>query len=114
MLVPEPQRNERAVSALRACKVADCAVERPVDAGLKPGGEIGTPRQPRADGMRGEIGTAKLATFLLHIPMLADPAGEVPAWWGAASEGGGGLGAPAGGFGAATHGMTFLSAMVTP
>ena len=27
---------------------------------------------------RGEIGTPKLATFLLHIPMLADPAGEVP------------------------------------
>jgi predicted dehydrogenase len=44
---------------------------------------------------RGEIGTPKLATFLLHIPMLADPAGEVPAWWGAASEGGGWLGAQA-------------------
>ncbi len=44
---------------------------------------------------RGEIGTPKLATFLLHIPMLADPAGEVPAWWGTASEGGGWLGAQA-------------------
>jgi len=27
---------------------------------------------------RGEIGEPRLATFLLHIPMLADPAGEVP------------------------------------
>jgi predicted dehydrogenase len=44
---------------------------------------------------RGEIGTPKLATFLLHIPMLADPEGEVPAWWGTAAEGGGWLGAQA-------------------
>jgi predicted dehydrogenase len=44
---------------------------------------------------RGDIGTPKLATFLLHIPMLADPAGEVPSWWGTASEGGGWLGAQA-------------------
>ena len=40
---------------------------------------------------RGEIGTPRLATFLLHIPMLADPAGEVPAWWGDAAQGGGWL-----------------------
>jgi predicted dehydrogenase len=44
---------------------------------------------------RGEIGTPKLATLLMHIPMLADPAGEVPAWWGRADEGGGWLGAQA-------------------
>jgi predicted dehydrogenase len=44
---------------------------------------------------RGDIGTPKLATILMHIPMLADPAGEVPAWWGRADEGGGWLGAQA-------------------
>jgi predicted dehydrogenase len=44
---------------------------------------------------RGEIGTPKLATFILQIPMLADPAGEVPAWWGDAAQGGGWLGAQA-------------------
>jgi predicted dehydrogenase len=44
---------------------------------------------------RGEIGTPKLATFLMHIPMLADPAGEVPEWWGDGAQGGGWLGAQA-------------------
>jgi predicted dehydrogenase len=44
---------------------------------------------------RGDIGTPRLASFLLHIPMLADPAGEVPAWWGTAADGGGWLGAQA-------------------
>ena len=44
---------------------------------------------------RGEIGTPKLATFLLHIPMLADPEGEVPGWWSDAAQGGGWLGAQA-------------------
>jgi len=44
---------------------------------------------------RGEIGTPKLATIIMHIPMLADPAGEVPAWWGDAAQGGGWLGAQA-------------------
>ena len=44
---------------------------------------------------RGEIGAPKLATFILHIPMLADPAGEVPAWWSDAAQGGGWLGAQA-------------------
>jgi predicted dehydrogenase len=44
---------------------------------------------------RGEIGTPKLATFLMHIPMLADPDGAVPAWWADASQGGGWLGAQA-------------------
>lgn len=41
----------------------------------------------------GAVGTPKLATFLLMQPGLADPAGEVPAWWGDAKEGGGWLGA---------------------
>jgi predicted dehydrogenase len=44
---------------------------------------------------RGEIGTPKLATFLLQIPMLADPEGEVPGWWADAAQGGGWLGAQA-------------------
>jgi predicted dehydrogenase len=44
---------------------------------------------------RGEIGTPKLATFVMHIPMLAEPAGEVPAWWSQAAQGGGWLGAQA-------------------
>lgn len=43
----------------------------------------------------GEIGTPKLATFLMHIPMLADPGGEVPGWWADAAQGGGWLGAQA-------------------
>jgi predicted dehydrogenase len=41
----------------------------------------------------GAIGEPRLATFLLHIPMLADPAGELPGWWRESREGGGWLGA---------------------
>lgn len=41
----------------------------------------------------GAIGTPRLATFLLMHPGLADPASEVPSWWGDAGEGGGWLGA---------------------
>jgi predicted dehydrogenase len=41
------------------------------------------------------IGDPRLATFLLHIPLLADPAAEVPAWWSDAAQGGGWLGAQA-------------------
>jgi len=41
----------------------------------------------------GRIGTPRLATFLLHAPMLADAKAEVPAWWSDASQGGGWLGA---------------------
>jgi predicted dehydrogenase len=41
----------------------------------------------------GRIGKPRLATFLLHAPMLADPKAEVPAWWSDASQGGGWLGA---------------------
>jgi predicted dehydrogenase len=43
----------------------------------------------------GNIGEPRLATFLLHIPLLADPASEVPEWWSDASRGGGWLGAHA-------------------
>lgn len=41
----------------------------------------------------GLIGEPRLATFVLQMPALADPAGEVPAWWGDAGDGGGWLGA---------------------
>jgi len=41
----------------------------------------------------GAIGEPRLATFLLHIPLLADPDAEVPAWWSDAAQGGGWLGA---------------------
>ncbi len=43
----------------------------------------------------GAIGTPKLATIIMQIPMLADPGGVVPTWWGDAAEGGGWLGAQA-------------------
>lgn len=43
----------------------------------------------------GAIGEARLATFVLHIPLLADPHAEVPAWWSDATQGGGWLGAQA-------------------
>jgi predicted dehydrogenase len=39
------------------------------------------------------IGEPRLATFLLHIPFLADAADGVPDWWRDASQGGGWLGA---------------------
>jgi predicted dehydrogenase len=41
----------------------------------------------------GTIGEPRLATFLLHVPLLADTSAEVPAWWSDPSEGGGWLGA---------------------
>ncbi len=41
----------------------------------------------------GAIGEPRLGLFLLHIPTLADPAAELPAWWERAEEGGGWLGA---------------------
>ncbi len=43
----------------------------------------------------GAIGDPRMATFLLHIPLLAGPGAEVPAWWSDASQGGGWLGAHA-------------------
>ncbi|MHB8463421.1 MAG: Gfo/Idh/MocA family protein [Acidimicrobiales bacterium] len=41
----------------------------------------------------GAIGAPRLATVMLHVPVLADPAAEVPAWWSDADQGGGWLGA---------------------
>lgn len=43
-----------------------------------------------ADGV---IGEPRLATFLLHIPLLAGDGAEVPDWWSDAGQGGGWLGA---------------------
>ena len=43
----------------------------------------------------GAIGEPRLATFLLHIPLLADADAEVPDWWSDADQGGGWLGAHA-------------------
>jgi predicted dehydrogenase len=41
----------------------------------------------------GAIGEPRLATFLLHIPLLAGADAEVPTWWARAEDGGGWLGA---------------------
>ncbi|MBW2291379.1 MAG: Gfo/Idh/MocA family oxidoreductase [Deltaproteobacteria bacterium] len=41
----------------------------------------------------GAIGEPRLVNFTLNAPILADPSGEVPAWWSTAEEGGGWLGA---------------------
>ncbi len=41
----------------------------------------------------GVIGEPRIATFILNVPVLADPAGEVPQWWSSGEEGGGWLGA---------------------
>lgn len=41
----------------------------------------------------GAIGEPRLATVLLHVPVLADPHAEVPAWWAKESSGGGWFGA---------------------
>ena len=43
----------------------------------------------------GAIGDPRMATFILHVPLLADPHGELPSWWADAGEGGGWLGAQA-------------------
>ena len=43
----------------------------------------------------GAIGEPRLATFLLHLPILADPSGALPDWWADAEQGGGWLGAHA-------------------
>ena len=29
----------------------------------------------------GEIGEPRMATIMLHVPLLADPSAEVPRWW---------------------------------
>ena len=41
----------------------------------------------------GVVGRPRLAAFVLHVPMLADPAAEIPDWWLDAEQGGGWLGA---------------------
>ncbi|MDJ0848780.1 MAG: Gfo/Idh/MocA family oxidoreductase [Myxococcota bacterium] len=41
----------------------------------------------------GVVGEPRLATFLMHLPPLADPAAQVPDWWSEAEQGGGWLGA---------------------
>jgi predicted dehydrogenase len=41
----------------------------------------------------GAIGEPRLATFLLHVPLLADESAEVPSWWADSERGGGWLGA---------------------
>ena len=43
----------------------------------------------------GAIGDVRLATFLLHIPLLAAADAEVPEWWSDSAQGGGWLGAQA-------------------
>ena len=37
----------------------------------------------------GEIGEPRLATVVLHVPLLADPAAVVPGWWADVDRGGG-------------------------
>jgi predicted dehydrogenase len=39
----------------------------------------------------GEIGAPRMATWLMHVPVLADPDGVVPDWWADASSRGGWL-----------------------
>jgi predicted dehydrogenase len=42
---------------------------------------------------RGDIGDPRLATYLLHVGMLADKRAEIPEWWTDAAQGGGWLAA---------------------
>ena len=51
------------------------------------------PRLVRVVPRSGAVGEPRLATVILHVPVLADPAGQVPEWWGDAGQGGGWLGA---------------------
>jgi len=39
------------------------------------------------------IGVPRMATWIMHVPVLVDPAAQVPSWWADASAGGGWLGA---------------------
>jgi len=41
----------------------------------------------------GTVGEPRLATWLLHVPVLASPDAEIPAWWGNAATSGGWLAA---------------------
>ena len=47
-------------------------------------------RRAIAEGL---VGEPRVAMFQLHIPLLADPSGEMPDWWADAKLGGGWLGA---------------------
>jgi len=42
---------------------------------------------------QGRIGDPRLATFVMNVPVLSDPAAEVPGWWSDSESGGGWLGA---------------------
>ncbi|HUY22147.1 MAG TPA: Gfo/Idh/MocA family oxidoreductase [Acidimicrobiales bacterium] len=47
-----------------------------------------------ADAVRaGLVGAPRIATWLMHVPMLADPGAQLPEWWADADAGGGWLGA---------------------
>ena len=54
----------------------------------------------------GVIGEPRLATFILNVPVLADPSGEVPGWWSDAAQGGGWLGAYA------SHNVDYLRTLL--
>ena len=41
----------------------------------------------------GMVGEPRLAAFILHVPMLADPSADLPAWWADIDAGGGWIGA---------------------
>ncbi len=41
----------------------------------------------------GAIGEPRLALYLMNVPLLADPAADLPEWWADAAQGGGWLGA---------------------
>jgi predicted dehydrogenase len=41
----------------------------------------------------GQVGEPRLATVIMHVPLLADRSAEVPGWWADAAQGGGWLGA---------------------
>ena len=41
----------------------------------------------------GVIGVPRMATFVLHVPVLAERSAELPEWWAGAEHGGGWLGA---------------------
>src|SRR5262245_16184422 len=41
----------------------------------------------------GAVGAPRLAIYLMHVPILADPAADPPGWWADAAQGGGWLGA---------------------
>jgi predicted dehydrogenase len=56
----------------------------------------------------GSVGTPRLASFLLHIPLMASEDDEVPGWWSDASQGGGWLGAQA------SHVVDHVSTMLGP